>query len=97
MCQNAKWFNWFFPCNIGTGQGDKSSSDNFIHFINVLSTLLRQTCHSGIFISNDIPDVICLMFADDVANCAETFAQLQQQLNVIDIFYNNTGIDINLL
>ena len=36
------------------------------------------------------------MFADDVANCAETVAQLQQQLNVIDIFCKNTGMEINL-
>ena len=62
----------FFSSNIGTRQGDKSSLTIFILFINELSTLLRQTCRSGIFITNDIPDIICLMFADDVANCAET-------------------------
>jgi hypothetical protein len=41
-------------------------------FINELSILLRQHCGTGIFITNGIPDILCLMFADDVANCAET-------------------------
>jgi hypothetical protein len=36
------------------------------------------------------------MFADDVANCAETVSKLQQQLNVIDTFCYNTGMEINL-
>jgi len=67
-----------FSCNIGTRQGDKTSSTIFDLFIDELSTLLREICGSGIFITNDIPDIFCLMFADDVAGCAETAIKLQQ-------------------
>ena len=86
----------FFACNVGTRQGDITSTTIFSLFINELDILLRQECESGIFINNDIPDIICLMYADDVANCAETIFKLQQQLNTIDKFCTNSGMDINL-
>ena len=85
-----------FPCNIGTRQGDTTSSTIFALFIDELSALLRQNCGTGIFITNGIPDIICLMFADDIANCAETAIKLQNQLNFIDIYCQNTGMEINL-
>ena len=62
----------YFACNIGTRQGDKTSSTIFDLFIDELSVSLRENCGSGIFITNDIPDIFCLIFADDVAGCAET-------------------------
>jgi len=61
-----------FACNVGTRQGDKTSSTIFDLFIDELSVRLRENFGSGIFITNDIPDIFCLMFADDVAGCAET-------------------------
>ena len=36
------------------------------------------------------------MFADDIANCAETVIRLQQQLNIIDKFCLSTGMELNL-
>ena len=36
------------------------------------------------------------MFADDVANCAESAVKLQQQINIIDMFCISTGKEINL-
>ena len=36
------------------------------------------------------------MFADDVANCADTVARLQNQLDVIDAFCSKTGMQVNL-
>ena len=86
----------YLPCNIGTRQGDVTSTTIFSLFINELSDMLRQTCNSGIFITDEIPDIICLMYADDIANCAETTLKLQQQINVIDTFCENTGMEVNL-
>ena len=60
-----------------------------------MSILLRQSCDSGI-ITEDIPDIICLMFTEDIANCAETVIKLQQQLNIIETFCNDTGMEVNL-
>ena len=86
----------FFQCNLGTRQGDKTSSTIFALLIDELSVMLRETCGSGIFISNEIPDILCLMFTDDIASCAETAFKLQQQLNVVYRFCMNTGMKINL-
>ena len=87
--------NWF-SCNIGTRQGDKTSSTIFTLFIDELSAFLRENCGSGIFVTNQIPDIICLMFADDIANCAETKQKLQEQINLIEIFCQNSGMEVNL-
>ena len=43
-----------------------------------------------------MPDILCLMYADDIANCAETVGRLQQQLNVIEQFCTLTGMEVNL-
>ena len=86
----------YLLCNIGTRQGDITSTTIFSLFINELSDMFRQTCNSGIFITDEIPDIICLMYADDIANCAETTLKLQQQINVIDTFCENTGMEVNL-
>ena len=58
--------------------------------------MLREKCGNGIFITNEIHDIVCLMFADDVATCAETAIKFQQQLNVIDEFCALTEMEINL-
>lgn len=86
----------YFPCNIGTRQGDVCSPIIFSLFINELNSMLRSNCTVGIFIDNSISDVMCLMFADDVANCAETVINLQRQINVIDQFCVSTGMELNL-
>ena len=82
-----------FSCNIGTRQGDKSSP---ILFSLYLCTLLRERCGSGVFITNDISDILCLLFADDVTHVAETASKLQIQLNVLHEFCATSGMAINL-
>ena len=82
-------------CNIGTRQGDVTSTILFNLYINELCTFLRQKGHRGIFVTENIPEIICLLFADDVANCSETAINLQLQLDSISEFCNNTGMSIN--
>ena len=83
-----------FRCNIGTRQGDISSTIIFSLYINDLSQHLKETCNRGIFITKEIPDIISLLFADDVANCVETANNLQLQLNYISDY--NTVMSVNL-
>ncbi len=47
----------YFPCNIGTKQGDVSSPTIFALFINELAESLRRSCGTGIFITNDTNDI----------------------------------------
>ena len=58
--------------------------------------MLRENFRNGIFITENIPEILCLLFADDVASCAESATALQQQLNIIERFCRLTGIQINL-
>ncbi len=36
------------------------------------------------------------MFADDIANCAETAIKLKQQIDTVDLFCQNTGMQLNV-
>ena len=54
-------------CNVGTRQGDITSNIIFNLYINDLCTLLRDKGHSGIYVTDDIPNILCTLFADDVA------------------------------
>ena len=73
-----------------------TSSTSFDLFIDELSDPLLENCGSGISITNDIPDIFCLIFADEVAGCAETAIKLQQQNHVTDSFCCDTGMEINM-
>ena len=81
-----------FTCNLGTRQGDITSNIIFNLYIDDLCTLLRDKGHSGIYVTDDIPNILCILFADDVANCAETAINLQQQLNSIHEYCSLTGM-----
>ena len=82
--------------NVGLKQGDPTSTTIFNIYINELYTDLKEKRKRDIFIKNDIPNVLCIMFADDVANRADTVASLQNQLDVIDAFCSKTGMQVNL-
>ena len=38
---------------------------------------LKSDCENGVFISNEIEDVLALMFADDVSSFADNVVRLQ--------------------
>ena len=84
-----------FSFNIGTKHGDVTSTILFTLYINELLTFLRNKNHRGIFVTEDIENVICILFADYVANCADTAINLQLQLNSVSEFCNQTRLTIN--
>ena len=94
--QSSAHFTEFFPCNVGTRQGCILSPVLFSLFINELIVDIKANCHNGIFITQDISDIFALLYADDIANCADTVFSLQQQLQRIEIFCNKTGMRVNL-
>ena len=81
---------------MGLKQGDLSSPIMFHIYINELCTYVKQNCNTVIFITNDIPDIFCLLFTNDVATCADTVVSLQKQLNTIDTFCTKTDRVDNL-
>ncbi|MCG7892781.1 MAG: reverse transcriptase family protein, partial [Candidatus Thiodiazotropha endolucinida] len=87
----------YFECYIGTRQGCVSSPIIFSLFINDLISYLRSQCDRGIFVSNQIEDLLALMFADDVASFSDSIIGLQRQINCIQRFCNSVGMSLNLL
>ena len=87
----------FFRCTIGTMQGCISSPIVFCLFINDLVAYLRTECNNrGIFITNDIEDILALMFADDVSCFSDTVICLQKMVDLIGKFCKSVGMEINL-
>ena len=58
-------------------------------------TYLETKLNGGIFVTTEIPDLLGLMFADDVSCFADTVVELQRVLNELEIFCNSVGIYIN--
>ena len=85
-----------FLCNLGTRQGDLNSPIIFSLYINDLIAYIRGKCQNGIFITNEIHDIFCLLYADDVANCAETAVNLRLQLNAVSSFCKDMCMQVNL-
>lgn len=85
-----------FECKIGTRQGCKLSSILFSIYINDLVEKLRNEGAVGIQILNDSDSLIALLYADDVANLADTVRNLQMQLCILSRFCDLTGMKINV-
>ena len=57
----------YFECKIGTRQGCVLvGSPKLISLF--LVSYLDLNCNHGIFVTNEIPDILTFMFADDVAS-----------------------------
>ena len=86
----------FFECSIGTRQGCLSSPIIFSLFINDLIAYLRSESDRGVFISNEIEDVMAFMFADDISCFSDTVIRLQRLINLVEKFCKSVGMTLNL-
>jgi len=57
-----------FQCNIGLRLGDETSTILFNLNINDLFTYLKEAKLKGIFITGHVPNILCILFTDAVAN-----------------------------
>ena len=86
----------YLNCTIGTRQGCITSPKIFSLFINDLVSYLNNDSGRGIFVSNEINCLNMLMYADDVSSFGDTIIQLQRQINKIENFSKEVGLDINM-
>ena len=61
-------------------------TNNIYTFLLLTVSYLKSECENGVFISDEIEDILALMFADDVASFADTVVRLQRQINFINEF-----------
>ena len=71
---------------MGTRKGCIGSPKIFTLLINDLVSLLESRCNHGMFVTNEIPDVLTLMFAVDVASFSDKIARLQKLIDLITQF-----------
>ena len=85
-------------CFIGTRQGCIGSPKIFSLFINDLVLFLESQCNQCVFffVTNEIPDVLTRMFADDVTSFSDTVAHLQKLIDLIAQLCKMVGMEINL-
>ena len=86
----------FFKCTVGTRQGCISSPLIFSLYLNDLILYLKQKCDQGVFVSNEIPDLLALFYADDVSGFSETVRRLQKQIDLISTFCDSVELNVNL-
>ena len=86
----------FFECSIGTRQGCVSSPIIFSLFINDLAVILKSETGHGIFVSNDIEDLLALMFANDASCFSDTVIRLQRLIDLIEKICKSVGMKLNL-
>ena len=85
-----------FECSIGTREGCVRSPIVFSRFINDLVAYLKSETDDGIFVSNDIENLLALMFADDVSCFSDTVIRLQRQIDLIEKVCKSVGMKLNL-
>ena len=84
-----------FTCEIGTRQGYLLSPFLFKLFISDLIELLNQN-EIGVYINENVTNLSCLVYADDVADGADTVLRLQRQIDTISRFCDCTGLKLNI-
>ena len=83
-----------FDCPNGLKQGCMTSPLLFTFFIDDLAKLLNNSGLKGIQLHPDTFELLILLFADDVALMSDTVVGLQNQLNLLHGFCEETGLTV---
>ena len=87
----------FFKCERGTRQGCMLSPFLFSLYVGELVTMFEEAGCMGVHVNESAPNIVSLLFADDLITGADTVGRLQQMINVIDLFCQKWGLTVNLL
>jgi hypothetical protein len=68
----------FFMCQVGTRQGCMVSPFLFILYLNELVNMCNQSDCEGIFVSENLPNIGLLLYADDLSLLNDTVGRLQK-------------------
>ena len=66
----------------------------FALFINDLISYIRSECDRGVFVTDEIEDILALMFADDIVNVSNTIIRLQRQIYLLERLCEPVGMSL---
>ena len=81
----------YFTCNVGTRQGCMLSP--FLCSLNI-NQLIYELTPYGIYLNEMCQNINILLYADDIAICADTVGRLQAQINCLERFCKMWGMKI---
>ena len=76
----------FLKCTRGTRQGCGLSPFFFTLYVGELVTMFEDAECQGVFIDENVPNIMGLLFADDVVAGADTVGWLHKMIDVISSF-----------
>ena len=79
----------YFQCTVGTRQGCMLSPLIFSFYINELVDMLKTKQCQGVYVNEDAPNIMNLMYADDVTEGSDSVGRLQKMIDVLDEFFIN--------
>ena len=86
----------FLECLLGTRQGCMLSPYLFAVYIGELIEMLEMAKCKGVCIDEVAPNIMALMFADDVAMCSDTIGRVRERIEVLKQFSDKWRMKINL-
>ena len=86
----------FFSCYTGTRQGCLLSPLLFILFLDRFLDFCNQNGCRGVYIDEQYENVCVLLYADDMSQLADLTGRLQYQINTLQAFCTNSGMQVNI-
>jgi hypothetical protein len=86
----------FFDTLTGLRQGCMLSPWLFTMYINELVSFFKEEGVRGIYLGNDIDELLLLLFADDLTLCDDTVVGLQRKLNLLETFCKKWDLVVSL-
>ena len=86
----------FFGCTVGTMQGCMLSPFLFIFYLNEFIEFCKNSSCQGIYVDENAPNILMLLFADDMVECGDTVGKLQSLINKLSEYCKNWGLSVNL-
>ena len=87
----------YFDCEVGTRQGCMLSPFLFAFYIGELVDQMKAEGCQGIYVNEDAPNIFMLMYADDIATCADSVHRLQYMIDRLVVYCKKWGLRVNLL
>ena len=86
-----------FETVVGTRQGCRLSPFLFNIYLNELLEECKNNRCEGVFVNEDFPNVMLLLYADDAIQGTDTVGRLQKLLNTLSEYSKKWGLQINMV